>query len=404
MADKPDAMVLDQIEIMNQPQHHHLLYESLHQLSSDVKEMKEQLSIVTQTLSCNADNPPPVPHRKYAVGGGIRNDDQAERIDSLQAALKEAEKRLQAQSLDSDRKIAHQAQQIAEKEKRLADYKRMIIQSGRREDAPNDQQISEAFFKLKSHIINFCMNFLTAGMRVRGCNELTSPDICTLAMRTTVARALWRSFFKSSLHLFGHIATAGSDTVRGRHGDNLNATRKPAIPEENPFQQAEKLFLAAAKKGHITEDEVKEWRVMTVNLTRKASRTPGKYPTSQAEDMWKNELWQYSAHFESSRKKVPETPEELIELCQTAYDIALLFRSSRIEYRWDQVASVADVLVGRDFEVLGTMGVTQSEPHIIKEVVFGEVIRGDRSTGKLEHGTTQLLKACVVLDYAERRS
>ncbi|KAK5636416.1 hypothetical protein RRF57_012128 [Xylaria bambusicola] len=140
---------------------------------------------------------------------------------------------------------------------------------------------------------------------------------------------------------------------------------------------------------------------MTVNLTRKAARTPGKYPIIQAKDIWKNELYQYSAHFESGRKKVPEVPEELIELCQSAYDIALLFRSSRIEYRWEQNASEASVLRRHDFEVLGTMGVTQSEPHSIKEIVFGEVIRGDRSTGKLEHGTTQLLKASVVLDFPE---
>ena len=146
---------------------------------------------------------------------------------------------------------------------------------------------------------------------------------------------------------------------------------------------------------------MKEWRVVTVNLTRKAARTPGEYPIIQADEIWRKELSQYSAHFELGRKKISE---ELFELCQSAYDIALMFRSSRIDYRWEQMASEASLLRRHDFEVLGTMGVTQSEPHSIREVVFGEVIRGDRSTGKLEHGTTQLLKASVVLDFPERRS
>ncbi|KAI0965134.1 hypothetical protein F4678DRAFT_453515 [Xylaria arbuscula] len=405
MADKPDAMVIDQIEIMNQPQRH-LHYESLDQISSDVKEIKERVSIMAETLSFNADNPPPVPSRKYTVDRERGNDEQTKTIESLQTALEEAERRLQTQVMEQDKKINDQARQIAEKEQRLADYKRMIIQSGRREDAPNDPQIITAFIKLKSDIVNFCMKRLTAGIRVRDRNELTSPDIGNLVMRTYVARELYNSFFKPTLNLFGlssHIATTSSDTMRGRHGDNYNATRKPAILEEDSFQKAEKCFLAAARDGRITEGEVKEWRVMTVNLTRKAARTPREYPIKQAEDIWKNELSQYSAHFESGRKKGSETPDELIELCQSAYDIALLFRSSRIEYRWEQNASEASVLRRRDFEVLGTMGVKQSEPHSIKQVVFGEVIRGDRSTGKLEHGTTQLLKACVVLDFPERR-
>ncbi|KAK5636414.1 hypothetical protein RRF57_012126 [Xylaria bambusicola] len=62
MADKPDAMVIDQVEIMNQIQYH-LPCESLYQISSDVKEIKERVSIIAQTLSCNADNPPPVSPR-----------------------------------------------------------------------------------------------------------------------------------------------------------------------------------------------------------------------------------------------------------------------------------------------------------------------------------------------------
>lgn len=159
--------------------------------------------------------------------------------------------------MERDQTIADQSQQIAEKEQRLADYKRMIIQSGRREDAPNDPQIITAFIKLKSDIVNFCMKRLSAGIRVLNRNELTSPDIGNLFIRTVVARQLYNSFFKSSLHLFGlsdHVATTttGSDTVRGRHGDNSNPMRKSTILEENSFERAEKHFLAAARNGHIT--------------------------------------------------------------------------------------------------------------------------------------------------------
>lgn len=70
-------MDIDAIEIMNQPQPH-LPYESLHQISSDVKEIKERVFVIEQTLSCNTDNPPPVPPRvsRYKiVPPGVRHID-----------------------------------------------------------------------------------------------------------------------------------------------------------------------------------------------------------------------------------------------------------------------------------------------------------------------------------------
>lgn len=115
--------------------------------------------------------------------------------------------------------------------------------------------------------------------------------------------------------------------------------------------------------------------------------------------MWRTVLQQYSAHFVSGKKRIPlnQTPEELIELCKTAYNIGLLFRSSRIEYRWMQMPD-SDVSP-HDAEVLGTTGVLQSEEHRVDRIIFGGVIRGNRNTGKLEDGSTPLLRAGVVIGF-----
>ncbi|TGJ87934.1 hypothetical protein E0Z10_g853 [Xylaria hypoxylon] len=391
MANESDAMVIDR-EVGNLQNQVDQTDKLLHEMSSDLKDIKMQLSRTAQTTSDSSNLPPPIPPKRPNVSETYHGNIEKKAKGPLEMELEDARKRLEEEL----RKVATLQNQITEKDHQIANYKKMIVRSGRREDGPNDAQIIALLVKLKSDIVSFCMKCLPAGIRVSRI-EGASPEIGDLFMRAEVANQLYLGFFSHTVTPFGHLDAMNDYVFRNRQGDVLS-----------PYQRVEKRFMSAKRDGTMTataEDEVKDWRIMTVNLARKASKEVEKYSILQAEDMWKYVLHQHSAHFASGKKRIPvnQTPEELIELCKTAYDIALLFRSSRIEYRWMQMATGADV---PDYgaEVLGTMGVSQLEPHRVERIIFGEVIRGNRNTGKLEDGSMQLLKASVVIGFPERKT
>ncbi|KAI0539553.1 hypothetical protein GGR58DRAFT_464009 [Xylaria digitata] len=359
----------------------------LHEMSSDLKDIKLHFSIKTQTPSDASDLPPPVPPKRPNVVETYHdNVERNAQIESLETALVDAGKRLDEES----HRVATLQDQIIEKDRQIANYKRMIVRSGRREEGPMDAQITELFVKLKSDIVSFCMTCLPGGIRVSR-SEGTSPEIGDLLMRAEVANLLFLSFFNSPTALFGHLDTLNDAAFQNRKGDF-----------KSPYQRIERTFNSAKRDGIMTDDEVKDWRIMTVNLAWKASKELDKYSMMQAEDMWKSVLHQHSAA-SKKRGSSNQPPGELIEICKTAYNIALIFRSSRIEYCWMQMAKTTEVLL-REAEILGTIGVSQSDPHCVERIIFGEVIRGNRNTGKLEDGSTQLLKASVVIGFPERKA
>lgn len=147
-----------------------------------------------------------------------------------------------------------------------------------------------------------------------------------------------------------------------------------------------------------TEDELKEWRAMTVKLAMKIVHRQDRYPMLKAEYIWIQCLQKHSIHFDTAKKSgisVP-IPNDFIKICKTAYDLALLLRSSRMDYEWQQVINPA-CLSSQALEILGTYGTLQEEPYNIKHTVFGGVIRGNRDTGRLRDGATTLLPPSVVI-------
>ncbi|KAI3344008.1 hypothetical protein F4824DRAFT_494262 [Ustulina deusta] len=394
MSDEFDVMAIDREDGDLQTWVRHV-DELLRQLSSDMKDIKMGLFKTAQTPSSGSKLPLSDPLKLSNVSEiGHEQMEQNAVIESLQTAYKEETRRCDEQA----RKVTTLEHEIAEKDQQIASYKKMIVRSSRREDGLNDSQIIELFVKLKSDIVSFCMKCLPAGVEVSPRFEGASPEIGDLFMRAEVADELYLRFFDPTTALFGHSDTMNDYVFRRRQRDS--GSKRQADLRLSSYQMVERVFISAVKSGIMTDDEAKDWRIMTVNLARKAANEQVKYPTAQAENVWKHVLQRYSAHFASGKKKshLNQTPEELIELCKTAYNIALLFRSSRIEYRWMQMDDNADVSP-REAEVLGTTGVLQSEPHRVARIIFGGVIRGNRNTGKLEDGLTPLLRTGVVIGF-----
>lgn len=95
--------------------------------------------------------------------------------------------------------------QITEKYRQIANYRRMIVQPGRREDGPVDAQVIELLVQLKSSIDSFCMKCLLAGVRVEDLERGASPEMGDLLMRAEVADRLFLNFFNSETILFGDL-------------------------------------------------------------------------------------------------------------------------------------------------------------------------------------------------------
>ncbi|KAF2968059.1 hypothetical protein GQX73_g5511 [Xylaria multiplex] len=357
----------------------------LHEISSDLKDIKLYLSIKTQAPSDGSDLPHPLPSKRSNTPEIYR--ERNAHIRALETALEDARKRLGEES----RKVTTLQDQIIEKDREVANYKRMIVRSGRREEGPNDNQISGLFVRLKSEIVRFSMTCLPGGIRVPH-SEGTSPEIGDLLMRAKVANLVFLSFFSPSAGLFGHFDTMNDATLQNSKGNS-----------KSPYQQIERSFNLAKRDEIITEDELKDWRIMTVNLARKVSGESDQYSVMQAEDIWKRLVYEHSVATSKRGGYSNQPPGELIELCKTAYNIALIFRSSRIEYSWKQTAKATEVQP-HEAEILGTTGASQLDPHCVEKIIFGEVIRGNRNTGKLGDGSTRLLKASVVIGCLERKA
>jgi hypothetical protein len=135
---------------------------------------------------------------------------------------------------------------------------------------------------------------------------------------------------------------------------------------------------------------------MTVTLAQKMTLKSDKYPARCAEEMWER-LQEHAHNNFGARMRLLKPPEQLVELCKAAYNIALLFRSSRIDYEWQQRRDLT-YLESEDTDIIGTTGVARSDRHKVCRIVFGGVVRGNRNTGRLRDGQSHLLKPCVVID------
>jgi hypothetical protein len=111
-------------------------------------------------------------------------------------------------------------------------------------------------------------------------------------------------------------------------------------------------------------------------------------------------IWETLSNFwpaNVSKKTTKAAFESLFMICQQAYELALLFRSSKIEYEWQQNPKT---FLKHSVEILGTEGVPTHMPYRINRIVFGGVLRGDRTTGKLADCATQILKPSVIITKA----
>jgi hypothetical protein len=122
------------------------------------------------------------------------------------------------------------------------------------------------------------------------------------------------------------------------------------------------------------------------------------YPIQMADYIW-DQIKPWCHH----SRDTPERDRALIDLntlCNSAFEIALILRETKIEYEWDQDI---DLLPSRatnhsQHVILGTTGPATNEPHQIHSIVFGGVIRGDRTTGRLKDGRTRLFPTDVLIE------
>jgi hypothetical protein len=146
------------------------------------------------------------------------------------------------------------------------------------------------------------------------------------------------------------------------------------------------------------DDELVEWRASSVRMAKMlAAGHQARYAIKMTDQIWN--------HIRTNCRYSRDSPErdragrDLQNLCNKAFEIALLLRETKIEYEWDQdIERLTSLATNHnDHDILGTTGPTIDEPHEIHRIVFGGVIRGDRATGRLKDGRTRLFQTCVVI-------
>ena len=87
-------------------------------------------------------------------------------------------------------------------------------------------------------------------------------------------------------------------------------------------------------------------------------------------------------------------------LCQVAYDLTLTFRSSTIEYEWDQDAKYPSTFTALNklLEVVGNQGPDSGneKPFRVVFLVFCRVLKGNRTSVLLNDSKDRLLPTDLV--------
>jgi len=152
-----------------------------------------------------------------------------------------------------------------------------------------------------------------------------------------------------------------------------------------------------------TETTIDDWRVATIKASKLLNQQQGGYHRIVAREIYEEMLHKWMridqhgntqelspcGYSQCSNKIDAGNAKALIELCQRASDLALLLRSSKIEYRWEQNREVFKASDANDtpvdHDVIGQFGNIPQEGKEGIEArywnVFGGVVRGDRTTG-----------------------
>lgn len=135
------------------------------------------------------------------------------------------------------------------------------------------------------------------------------------------------------------------------------------------------------------------WRNLIVKTALKNSTyKDSRFLTDEAGRIWKN-----LNGYRSKKRKSKAAFDDFLEICWQAYELALLFRSSAVEYEWRQCEDSPD---DHDMDILGAEDVSMCnafENGKVGWTIFGGVYRGDLATGKLVDNAMRILKPSVIV-------
>lgn len=271
---------------------------------------------------------------------------------------------------DARLKTVDLSQQLTEQMAKVTKLQRMMARAGRNDNANIDSDIGAQFVVLKSSILQMVKNHFS--YHVRKPRSSLSPELGELYLREIVAMALYNKFFSREAMPFGF-------------NDHLL--------DKNTLRSFEETL----RQSHCDESAIKEWRVATVKACKLLNRSPNDYAFTISNQIWNETLRHY---FDGSKRETAR--RELDGLCQKAAELAILFRGSTIEYEWEQDINRLESfdINLKDHEIIQTRGPSPDEEGIeISFIVFGGVVRGDKSTGLLENGRSRLSKSQVVIDF-----
>ncbi|OAP57351.1 hypothetical protein AYL99_08089 [Fonsecaea erecta] len=239
--------------------------------------------------------------------------------------------------------------QLDESRTALSDMRKTMVIAGRKEPKPMDGDVVNKFVTLKSDILQLVRAHCNAPITPSGVRqENVAPELPELLVRAEVARHIWANFFYSNNLLFGF--------------DDED--------EDNTLMKVEYNFL----RSHQQTEGLVEWRNKSINII-KSMTNPNRYRYSDdcATRIW-DKIEGYCHHAKTDKTDREQAWQDLISICRAAYDVALLFRETKIEYQWEQDKDLLPTLATNpdDHEIVATIGPDPSENHEIERIVLDD--------------------------------
>ena len=147
------------------------------------------------------------------------------------------------------------------------------------------------------------------------------------------------------------------------------------------------------------ESVIKEWRIATIKAGEALKGKNQIYSNTVACEMLED-ISPFLSDKDDKFKRQGALAD-LEKICFRVMEMALAFRSSNIDYTWEQLVPAREVskLSPDLYTVIGSEGPKPEESRNfeVSFAVFGGVVRGDKATGSLSQGKTRLSPAEVVV-------
>ncbi|KAK1831183.1 hypothetical protein QBC39DRAFT_408467 [Podospora conica] len=309
-------------------------------------------------------------------------------LESMSKELDKTRSQMDGQRIE----IVELTKALNEKETKLANLQQAMARLGRNKDQPIDAEIAQKFSSLKSDIIQYVRLLFSLGEDDgtpddaadsagedqdgegdEGDGGSEDSELQELQFRHGVAEELYQRFF-------------GVDILSGVLG--ASAACGGGLEQQLRDGECSESLIKARRTAHFK----------ACTATKGFGKALDKFAENQCKAHWlplrEGTGWISQAHV----SEVVVVERAIRTLFRDAARLAIYLQGLRVEYEWEQVTRAQGSEVNKKYDdIIGTCGPAPAMDSKLGFVVFGGVVRGDKTSGLLADARVRLLKNQIVI-------